>query len=156
MLPPPARFPHKQWWQLLSWQHYCAPPHPRLFTSPLFTTLYSPPPLWARPHPSHTHSNTPSARLPQCSSLSVSRVLVRRKVVRCSLWWRGVCKDEEEEEKREKRQREGGLRRSETWWSQPVWRSTMSEDNHSHYRLDPSDRLNGLGQRRKKPKKVEE
>lgn len=30
----------------------------------------------------------------------------------------------------------------------------MSEDNHSHYRLDPSDRLNGLGQRRKRPKKV--
>ncbi|XP_030579043.1 ankyrin-2-like [Archocentrus centrarchus] len=29
----------------------------------------------------------------------------------------------------------------------------MSEDNHSHYRLDPSDRLNGLGQRRKRPKK---
>lgn len=31
---------------------------------------------------------------------------------------------------------------------------TMSEDNHSHYRLDPSDRLNGLGQRKKRPKKV--
>lgn len=30
----------------------------------------------------------------------------------------------------------------------------MSEDNHSHYRLDPSDRLNGLGQRKKRPKKV--
>ncbi|XP_029382689.1 ankyrin-2b isoform X2 [Echeneis naucrates] len=29
----------------------------------------------------------------------------------------------------------------------------MSEDNHSHYRLDPSDRLSGLGQRRKRPKK---
>ncbi|XP_026186409.1 ankyrin-2b isoform X7 [Mastacembelus armatus] len=29
----------------------------------------------------------------------------------------------------------------------------MSEDNHSHYRLDPSDRLNGLGQRKKRPKK---
>ncbi|XP_069374495.1 ankyrin-2b isoform X7 [Paralichthys olivaceus] len=29
----------------------------------------------------------------------------------------------------------------------------MSEDNHSHYRLDPNDRLNGLGQRRKRPKK---
>ncbi|XP_077961942.1 ankyrin-2b isoform X11 [Gasterosteus aculeatus] len=29
----------------------------------------------------------------------------------------------------------------------------MSDDNHSHYRLDPSDRLNGLGQRRKRPKK---
>lgn len=29
----------------------------------------------------------------------------------------------------------------------------MSEDNHS-YRLDPSDRINGLGQRRKRPKKV--
>lgn len=34
--------------------------------------------------------------------------------------------------------------------------SRMSEDNHSHYRLDPSDRLNGLGQRRKRPKKVYE
>lgn len=31
---------------------------------------------------------------------------------------------------------------------------TMSEDNHSHYRLDPSDRLSGLGQRKKRPKKV--
>lgn len=30
----------------------------------------------------------------------------------------------------------------------------MSEDNHSHYRLDPSDRLSGLGQRKKRPKKV--
>ncbi|CAB1452661.1 unnamed protein product [Pleuronectes platessa] len=30
----------------------------------------------------------------------------------------------------------------------------MSEDNHSHYRLDPNDRLNGLGQRRKRPKKM--
>ncbi|XP_076744906.1 uncharacterized protein LOC143420650 [Maylandia zebra] len=30
----------------------------------------------------------------------------------------------------------------------------MSEDSHSHYRLDPSDRLNGLGQRRKRPKKA--
>ncbi|KAG7498075.1 ankyrin-2 isoform X17 [Solea senegalensis] len=29
----------------------------------------------------------------------------------------------------------------------------MSEDSHSHYRLDPSDRLNGLGQRRRRPKK---
>ncbi|XP_068612264.1 ankyrin-3-like [Brachionichthys hirsutus] len=29
----------------------------------------------------------------------------------------------------------------------------MSEDSHAHYRLDPSDRLNGLGQRRKRPKK---
>ncbi|KAK1890066.1 Transcription elongation regulator 1 [Dissostichus eleginoides] len=30
----------------------------------------------------------------------------------------------------------------------------MSEDNPPHYRLDPSDRLNGLGGRRKRPKKV--
>ncbi|KAI9545805.1 hypothetical protein NQZ68_033937 [Dissostichus eleginoides] len=29
----------------------------------------------------------------------------------------------------------------------------MSEDNPPHYRLDPSDRLNGLGGRRKRPKK---
>uniref|UniRef100_A0AAV2KTW3 Uncharacterized protein n=1 Tax=Knipowitschia caucasica TaxID=637954 RepID=A0AAV2KTW3_KNICA len=30
----------------------------------------------------------------------------------------------------------------------------MNEEGHSHFRLDPSDRLNGLGQRRKRPKKV--
>lgn len=31
----------------------------------------------------------------------------------------------------------------------------MSKDNQSSCRLEPSDRLNGLGQRKRKPKKVE-
>lgn len=49
------------------------------------------------------------------------------------------------------KERKSGQESERVWLD---WWERMNEDSQSHYQMDAGDRLNGLGQRRRKPKKV--